>query len=210
MTDKEKEFYSKPFNFSYSSLKKLLAIPKSFYKEKILQDKEDKTAKHLIEGRLIHCLNFEKDKVNEKFKIIPENVPSDSVLKILRQLSMITEAESLDDVADDVILDTLKEFNLYQSYKEDSKRLEKIKTKASKTYYDFLKSDKDVVDFDTYQKCLNRVDLIFCNQKVIDLLEDASDSEFPLPTDSIVEVEKYLQMDLKEYNFGLHGYLDRL
>ena len=57
--NKEKEFYAKDFNFSYSSLNKLLFSPSLFYKDYILLDREVKTDKHLIEGKLVHCLLFE-------------------------------------------------------------------------------------------------------------------------------------------------------
>jgi hypothetical protein len=63
---KEEEFYAKDFNFSYSSLNKLLFSPSLFYKDYILWDRELRTDKHLVEGKLVHCLLFEPENVNEK------------------------------------------------------------------------------------------------------------------------------------------------
>ena len=60
---KEEEFYARDkFNFSYSSLNKLLFSPSLFYKDYILQDREIRTDKHLVEGKLIHCLLLEQEK----------------------------------------------------------------------------------------------------------------------------------------------------
>ena len=80
---KEEEFFSKDFNFSYSSLNRLLFSPSLFYKDYILKEKEIRLDKHLIEGSVIHCLLFEADKLKEKFKIVPGKAPSDSVKKVL-------------------------------------------------------------------------------------------------------------------------------
>ena len=77
--NKEEEFFAKAFNFSYSSLNRLLFSPSLFYKDYILKEKEIRLDKHLIEGSVIHCLLFEADKLNEKFKIVPGKTPSDSV-----------------------------------------------------------------------------------------------------------------------------------
>ena len=57
--EREEEFYAnKNFAFSYSSLNKLLFSPSLFYKDYILQDREIRTDKHLVEGKLVHCLVF--------------------------------------------------------------------------------------------------------------------------------------------------------
>ena len=54
-----KDFYEKKFYFSYSSLNKLLFSPRIFYKHYVLDQREDSTAQHLIEGSLLHCLLLE-------------------------------------------------------------------------------------------------------------------------------------------------------
>lgn len=82
---KEEQFYAnKNFAFSYSSLNKLLFSPSLFYKDYILQDREIRTDKHLVEGKLVHCLVFEPENLNEKFNVVPGKAPSDSVRKILK------------------------------------------------------------------------------------------------------------------------------
>ena len=66
--EKEEQFYSNDkFKFSYSSLNKLLFSPSLFYKDYILNDREVRTDKHLVEGKLVHCLVFEPEKLDEKF-----------------------------------------------------------------------------------------------------------------------------------------------
>ena len=65
---KEEEFYAKDFNFSYSSLNKIQFSPSLFYKDYILKDREIQTDKHLIEGKLIHCLLFEPNNLENKCK----------------------------------------------------------------------------------------------------------------------------------------------
>ena len=70
MTNKEQIFKDKydrgEFKFSYSSMNRLRFSPKLFYKDYGLKDREVRTEKHLIEGRLLHLLllqpnNFEND-----------------------------------------------------------------------------------------------------------------------------------------------------
>ena len=68
---KEEEFYANnKFCFSYSSLNKLLFSPFLFYKDYILKDKEVRTDKHLVEGKLLHCLLFEPDNLKDKLYLI--------------------------------------------------------------------------------------------------------------------------------------------
>jgi len=118
--NKEKEFYAREdFFFSYSSLNKLLFSPSLFYKDYILQDREIKTDKHLIEGKLLHCLLFEPENFDNKFNLTPGKTPSDNVIKVLKDMTLHTDAETLEKCEDFVILDSLKSLNLYQSLKTD-------------------------------------------------------------------------------------------
>ena len=111
---KEEEFYAKEdFFFSYSSLNKLLFSPSLFYKDYILLDREVRTDKHLIEGKLLHCLLFEPESFDQKFNLVPGKTPSDNVIKVLKDMSLHTDAETLASCEDFVILDSLKELNLY-------------------------------------------------------------------------------------------------
>ena len=204
---KEEEFFSKDFNFSYSSLNRLLFSPSLFYKDYILKEKEIRLDKHLIEGSVIHCLLFEADKLNEKFKIVPGKTPSDSVKKVLYNMTNYTDAVTLEKVEDFVILDSLKEINLYQSLKKDEQRLAKIRTTDNADYWAFIMNDiKNIIDLDTLNKCKERVELLNSNEEVqTALAQKKSDFELdPITT----HAEAYLQCELKDYNFGLHGYID--
>ena len=73
--EKESEFYNKKFSFSYSSLNKLLFSPSLFYKDYVLFDREQKIEKYLIEGKLVHCILFEPDEVENKFSLVPGKTP---------------------------------------------------------------------------------------------------------------------------------------
>lgn len=204
---KEEEFYSKPFNFSYSSLNRLLFSPFLFYKDYILQDKEIRTDKHLVEGKLVHCLVFQPEKLEELFSIVPGKVPSENVKKILKSLTLNTDITVLTDVDNFVILDSLKEENLYQSLKTDEQRLIKVQTDDHQAYYKFIcTTGKDVIDNDTLEKCKEQADIIKENEKVMELF-DKGKTDFELDTLEIYK-EKPLECKLSKYEFGLKGIVD--
>jgi hypothetical protein len=204
---KEEEFYAKDFNFSYSSINKLLFSPSLFYKEYILQDREVRTDKHLVEGKLVHCLLLEPENLEKKFKIVPGKTPTDSVRKVLHIISERFTAEKLADVPDSVITDVLKEVNLYQSLKTDEARINKVKINDYETYWKFiLNKNVDVVDQDTLDRCTSYVDILKANKEVSELFEN-KETDFELDKSGRF-VEKYLQCDLINHKFGLHGYID--
>jgi len=203
---KEEEFYNKDYKFSYSSLNKLLFSPSLFYKDYILKEREEKTDKHLIEGKLLHLLLLQPEKLHEEFSIVPSKIPSDNVRKVLNDLKKRIVGD-LEDLGPE-ILEVLKEHNLYQSFKEDEKRLSKIQTPENAEYFKFLlESGKDIIDNDMLAKAKERVDIIKDNKDVSSLLE-VSVTDFEIDP---IEAwnEKYLECDLKDYKFGLKGYVDR-
>ena len=204
---KEKEFYDKEFSFSYSSLNKLLFSPSLFYKDYILQEREIKTDRHLIEGKLIHCLLFEPEKLKEKFNVVPGKTPSDNVRKVLKDMTLYTDEKNLDKVEDFVILDSLKHMNLYQSLKADEARIAKIRTEDHKPYWEFLSNPVvDVIDNDTLERCQEQVEIIKSNKDVMELLQIV-ETDFELdPVSSYTE--QYLETKLNNYKFGLKGYID--
>lgn len=204
---KEEEFYAKPFRFSYSSLNKLLFSPSLFYKDYILKDREIRTDKHLVEGKLVHCLVFEPENLNNKFNVVPGKAPSDSVRKVLKNMSLHTDVEKLSDIEDFVILDSLKEMNLYQSLKADEARVAKIKTLDNEPYWKFLSNDAvDVINQDTLLDCTTKSEVIKSNDEVMSLFKNEQ-TDFDL--DPITTyAEKYLYSELEGYPFGLHGYID--
>mgnify|MGYP003677681421 CR=1 FL=1 len=207
--EKEEEFYAKPFRFSYSSLNKLLFSPSLFYKDYILQDREVRTDKHLVEGKLVHCLVFEPENLNKKFNIVPGKAPSDSVRKVLKDMSLHTDVEKLSEVDDFVVLDSLKEMNLYQSLKADEARIAKVRTIDNEPYWKFLSNDAvDVINQDTLLDCTAKSEVIIANEKVMSLFKDEQ-TDFDLDPISTY-AEKYLSSELKNVDFGLHGYVDYL
>ena len=214
MIDKVKEdlFYKEEFKFSYSSLNRLLFSPKLFYRDYILKERELKTDKHLIEGKLLHLMLLQPEKLHDEFSIVPSKIPSDNVRKVLKAISNKfydpNNFIKLEDL-DNEIIQALQENNLYQSFKDDSKKLSKIQTEENEEYYKFLCQDqkKDIIDNDMLAKAIERVELIKSNKNVMSLLEDKV-TDFELdPLESYNE--KYLECELNDYVFGLKGYIDR-
>jgi|21_taG_2_1085346.scaffolds.fasta_scaffold13360_3 hypothetical protein len=211
------------FNFSYSSLNRLIFSPSLFYKDYILKDREIRTDKHLIEGKLIHLLLLQPEEFDQQFALVPGKIPSDAVRRVLNQVMMLAplplnsgdpEVEEnykdpkLTDL-DELIIKSLKDQNLYQSMKDEAKKLAKIQTLDNETYFTFLMTcdGKDIIDQDMYNKCLESVELIKNNKSVMDLLSDE-------PTDFEMDgLEVYneapLQCELDNYKFGLKGIVDR-
>tara|TARA_R110002073_G_scaffold335143_1_gene526388 strand:+ start:762 stop:1751 length:990 start_codon:yes stop_codon:yes gene_type:complete len=206
--EREEEFYAnKNFAFSYSSLNKLLFSPSLFYKDYILQDREIRTDKHLVEGKLVHCLVFEPENLNKKFNIVPGKAPSDSVRKVLKNMSLYTDAKLLFDVPSEIVLDSLKEMNLYQSLKTDEQRIVKIIKKEFEPYWEFLSNTNvDVINEDTLLDCTAKAEVIKTNEEVMSLFKNQS-TDFDLDPIS-THAEEYLKSDLDTFAFGLHGYVD--
>jgi hypothetical protein len=205
---KEEAFYAnKDFCFSYSSLNKLLFSPSLFYKDYILWDREVRTDKHLIEGKLIHCMLFEPENISNKFNVVPGKAPSDNIRKVLKDMALHTDAATLASCEDHIILDSLKNLNLFQSLKADESRITKIRTEDNEPYWEFLgNSNIDVVDQDTLLRCTERVEHLKNNTEVMGLFSEVQ-TDFdldPVETHS----EKYLKSKLINSPFGLHGYID--
>ena len=207
---KEEEFYAEDFNFSYSSLNKIQFSPSLFYKDYILKEREIQTDKHLIEGKLIHCLLFEPNNLENKFNIVPGKSPSDNVRKVMKDMTLHTDEADLDKIEDFVILDSLKEMNLYQSLKTDEQRIAKIKVEDFKPYWKFLNnSNVDVIDIDTLEKCKRQVEILKSFKEVTILFGDQETQHTDFELDSVeVHCEKYLNCSLKNFDFGLHGFID--
>lgn len=204
---KEEEFYSKDFKFSYSSLNRLLFSPTLFYKDYILKDREIRTDRHLIEGKLVHCLLFEPDNLTEKFNIVPGKTPSDNVRKVFKDMSLYTDEKNLDKVPDSIVLDSLKHMNLYQSLKTDEQRIAKIKIEDHKPYWEFVNNPVvDVVDQETLERSKEQVEIIKQNKFVKEMLNvPVTDFELdPIQT----FVEQPLECTLKSHPFGLRGIID--
>ena len=208
MINKQKEdiFYQNKFNFSYSSLNKLLFSPKFFYKDYILKERELKTDKHLIEGKLLHLMFLQPEKLHDEFSIVPSKVPSDNVRKVLNDLKRHDNPNMSE--LDDEILEILINHNLYQSFKDDSKRLDKIQTVENAQYFHFLlEKGKDIIDNDMLAKANERVELLKQNEDVMSLM-DFQITDFEMDPVEVFN-EQYLECDLKNYKFGLKGIIDK-
>jgi|TARA_R110000744_G_scaffold195378_1_gene314390 hypothetical protein len=210
--NKEKDFQeavaSGEFNFSYSSLNKLIFSPQLFYKDYILKIREERTDKHLVQGKLIHLLILQPEEFDNNFVVMPSKLPSDTLRRVLKNIMLYTDATELSKVEDKLILDSLKEVGLYQSLKDEDKRVAKVRTTECEDYYTFSQTTgKDIIDTDTLEKCKDSVELIKENKSIMELLShEVTDFEM----DGIeVFNEKYLKCTLEDYDFGLHGYVDR-
>lgn len=224
-------FYSKKHYFSYSAINRLLWNPKDFYNYYILQQKEEKISENLIKGKLIHCLLLNNHELLNNFIISPANLPTGNNKLVIDKLffkcknQIITDdnfifEEDLECYEQD-ILDILKEIDLHQSLKDDKgskdnlnpktgdeKRLEKIITEENKNYFIFLskKQNKTLVDTETYNYCLEQVNLLKQDEEILKLLGLDVESSLDENIETFNEIE--LKMDLKDLPFGLKGILD--
>ena len=210
--DKEKVFLeacaSGTFQFSYSSLNRLIFLPQLFYKDYILKDREERTDKHLIQGKLIHLLLLQPEEFDNQFILLPAKLPSESLRKVLKQIAANAEHKELSKVSDQTILDSLKEIGLYQSLKDETKRVAKVRTPECEDYYRFLSTtNKDIIDVDTLEKCKESVELIKDNKPIMELLEDNT-TDFEMDSIEIFN-EAPLECTLDGYTFGLKGIVDR-
>jgi len=226
----EAAFYNNPFQFSYSSLNKLLTAPSVFYKEYVLGEKEARTEKYLIEGVLIHYLLLDGRAFNEKFMVLPEALPSETSVKVVHDVFKIyTEKLSQEESYSDVelcdfpqeILNILEEIGKHQSLKDDKdlnkpnaktgdqKRLAKILEPRAEEYFKYLKEkgQREIIDSGMLDKCTKRADLLKLNPQVRELLG------MDLVSDGIkigVYEELPISMDLEGWPFGLKGILDNM
>lgn len=212
-SDELEKFYQKKFYFSYSGLNKLLYSPALFYNYYVLQQREDSTDPHLVGGRVLHCLLFEKEKYDDYFISLPGKLPTDSQRKIIDNIFRIhcgigNNSLLLEDYSTDILTQLLTA-NLYQALKTDQQRLEKILTEENKEYFEFLKKslDKTVVDEPTLSGCKAQVEILKSNNDVRALLQlDKTEEDTHIETFN----ELHLKLDHDNLPFGLHGVLDNV
>ena len=214
----EAAFYEKPFYFSYSSLNRLLLAPNIFYKEYVLKEKEIRTEKHLLEGTLIHFLLLEGKKFDDKFIITPETLPGTNSMLVANEVfktyeALIKEDPSRTDLQlgdfEHEILDALEAINLHQAVKDTAKRIAKIVEPRTEAYFEYLKvkDSKEIIDSTMLDKCSLAVEKIKSNEDICKLLginREADGVNFG------VYNEIPLQMELKDYPFGLKGIIDNM
>ena len=215
MIASEEEFYSKPFQFSYSSFSKLLWNPVAFYQIYVLGLREESTTPSLTNGKVIHALLLSESTFNDMFVISPTSIPSSSTKTVIdrvfnHHLELKKNGDSRTDLMDysDAILDVLADINLHQSLKTDFQRVEKIVNTESLSYWEFLKSKegKEIIDQQTYNYCVTAADVIKTNPELSKLM-GLNVTEF----DNIeVHNEIALSKTLEKYPFGLKGILDNV
>lgn len=211
----ENDFYNKSFDFSYSSLNKLMWNPQAFYQMYVLGNREEKTESYLVNGKVIHCLLLEEHKFNEEFIISPIKLPTDNTRILIDRVfahaqELQKHGDQRTDFADysDAVLDVLEDMNLHQTLKTDQQRIDKIYTPDAISYWDFLKNrgSKTLIDQATYDYCKTGVDLIKMNADVCELIgcniNDFSNKE--------VFNEITLNAKINDRPFGLKGIIDNL
>jgi len=201
----EERFYENKFHFSYSGLNKLLYSPSIFYKHYILNQQDDRTDTHLVEGRLLHCLLLDAESFNKQFILASGSVPTGPTKQVIDRVfrSAIEQRRADESMSSfqSEILDILKDINFHQRLKTDEQRLEKILTEDAIAYFEFLKnrSGKDIIDEDMYTKAKESVEMIRNNQLAMDALSgDHVESEVPL------------NCTINDYPFGIKGIVDRI
>ena len=211
----EGDFYSKKFYFSYSSLNKLMWSPTVFHQLYVLGIKEERQDAHLVQGKIIHALLLEPEKFQDNFIISPDNLPTGNPKMVVdrvysHHVELAKNGDERTNLVEftNAILDVLKDINLYQSLKTDVQRLDKIFTPECVSYWNFLrtKGSKTLIDQQSYDFCMNAVDIIKTNKQVCSLLGcDLNDFD-----NKEVYNELALSLDIPNRTFGLKGIVDNL
>ena len=172
----EDDFYSKKFNFSYSSLNKLMWNPVIFHSIYVLGIKEEKQDAHLVQGKIIHNLLLEPEKFNDQFIISQDNLPTGNPKTVIDRVfshhqELAKSGDSRIELGDfgNAILDVMKDMNYHQSLKTDNQRLDKIITAETRNSWAFLKSkgNKTLIDQASYDFCLTAVEAMASGARVV-------------------------------------------
>jgi hypothetical protein len=211
----EKEFYNKKFEFSYSSLNKLMWNPAVFHQLYILGIKEEKTDAHLVNGKLVHGLLLEPEKFNEQFLVSPDNLPTGNTRTVVdrvfaHHVELAKNGDERTSLVEftDAIIDILKDMNLHQSLKTDQQRIDKIFTPEATNYWNFLRSkgNKTLIDQETHDFCNNAVEIIKTNKDICKLIA-CNVTEFD---NKEIFNEIKLNCNVNGRKFGLKGIIDNL
>lgn len=215
-------FYEKEFWFSYSSLKLLLYNPAAFAEKYINKNYEERLDKHLIDGKLIHCLILQPDEFPEMFIISPLTVPTGKNREILhntfkQHISINgTDINTLDDY-NDFIISELERVNLHQALVDDKpkpntvtltgnqKRLAKMLTDENRSYFEYMivRGSKNIIDQKQLDRCTKSAEIIRNNSEFCKYMGIGADPAF-----NQVVNEKMYYMPLKDRKYGLKGIID--
>lgn len=217
----EEKFFLKKFSFSYSGLNKLLFSPRLWYKHYVLQEREERTDIHLIEGKVIHALLLDEENFNKNFMVLPGNIPTGNtrivVDRVYRESRELPEAPKVNKLEEhkSLVIKILQEMDLHQSLTDDKKtgvtgndkRFAKIISEETESYWQFLKNKegKDILDQETFNKCKEGADVLKNHSKISDLLKLNN-------TNKKIQVynELPLERSIEGYPFGLKGILDNM
>ena len=208
-------FYGQPFNFSYSSLSRLLWSPKSFKDVYIDGNREEIVADHLIKGKLIHNLILEPDTLQKNYIVMPTDLPTAKTKTVIDRVYAHKE-QLVDDSREELedfggaILDVMKDMGYFQNLKTDQQRIEKIVTLDNLVYWSFLKmkKGKDLIDQETLTFCTQAVETIKSHPEVCELLGLHLDSMSG--NIETINEKMFLVPDYKDYPFGIKGIIDNL
>lgn len=211
----QSDFYNKPFNFSYSSLNKLMWNPVVFHSLYVLGIKEEKQDAHLVQGKIIHSLLLEPEKFEDNFIVSPDNLPTGNIKTVVdrifahhQELAKNGDTREMLEDFEDAILDVMKDMNYHQTLKTDHQRLDKAVTAETRNYWAFLKAkgNKTLISQEDYNFCLGAVEIVKANKKVCNLLG------FNTTPFENKEVYNELPLSIKMQNkpFGLKGIVDNL
>lgn len=214
------------FQFSYSSLSKLITNPKLFHKEYILGEKELRDETYFKAGELFHCFVLEPENFNEKFAMLPSKLPSDNIREIINRIyndHVIPDIEKGVKVKGSItlsdycqhILNILEEMNLHQSLTDtvtkgvtttgDSKRLDKVVNDVTLEYFNACIEGygKTIVDSALVQTAGTKAGLMMEHPDIKALFE----GELPE-----VDIRKELELQIKpnesDTPFGFKGIID--
>ena len=217
----EEEHYSKNFTYSYSSLNKLLYDPQLFFKWYVLKQKEDKLDQHLIDGKLVHCLLLEKHNFENNFILVDFKVPLGNNKKIVEYIWKLNKGSDNLDIYESEIIQWLTWNNLHQKLKDDKdpkasdyktgdqKRLKKILSEENIKYLEFLykSNGKNIVDQETYDKCLDSANKVKSNKEIFNLLKlDGSEDFENIEVFNEIKIDGYSEY----FDCNIKGIIDNL
>jgi hypothetical protein len=207
---KEHAFFANPFAMSYSGLNKLLFSPALFYRHYVLGQREDNIDKNMLEGRLIHCLLLAPHTFDDEFIIAVANMPSDNPREIIHKmftLAQIDPRSGLEEYATE-ILEELATINLYQSYKTDKQRLDKIINPEGLDYWEYMFKAKGrtVIDFPMFDFAKEVVSTIESKRNIMELMGFNQVPGNGVSSQNELELIKYDE----DFPFALRGFVDNL
>lgn len=97
---------------------------------------------------------------NERFMVADIEMPSDNIKAIVKELYDKYNVDSLDSIADSLIIPITEEFKYQLNWKPETRA--KVIREKGEAYYQllFLAQDKTIINFDTYNKVINAVNAL--------------------------------------------------